>query len=125
MTKSAFHLLNDEMRAVRLAVLTSALIRDVSRRDSQINGPQQRQRRETLGEAFHHRRGFDLQASGFRRARLSAWVSCIHCEPPAKNKFVVPPLGGSFRYRGIGQFLVPPIGRSFWYPVIRLLWKLT
>src|SRR5215475_10511135 len=95
MAITAFHLLNHEMRTVRLACLTSALILDVSRRDGQINGPQQGQRRETLGEAFHHQRGFDLQSSGFRRARLSAWVSCIQCEPPAKNQFVVPPLGGS------------------------------
>src|SRR5262245_30442302 len=124
MAKTAFHLLNDEMCTVRLAFLTSALIRDVSRRDSQINGPQQRQRRETLGEAFHHQRGFDLQASGFRRVRLSACFFCIHREPPAKNQFIVPPLGGSFRYRGIGQFVVPPLGGSFWYRGMGLQLKL-
>src|SRR5262245_25261322 len=114
MAKTAFHLLNDEMSTVRPTFLTSALIREVSRRDGQINGPQQRQRREALGKAFHHYGGFDLQASGFHRARPSAWVSCIHCEPPGKNQFVVPPLGGSFLYRGMGQFVVPPLGGSVW-----------
>src|SRR5215510_4936206 len=105
MAKTAFHLLNDEMRTVRPAFLTSALISEVSRRDGQIKGPQQRQRREAFGEAFHHYGGFDLQASGFHRARLSARVSCIQCEPHAENQFVVPPLGGSFWYRGLGQFV--------------------
>src|SRR5262245_11262127 len=111
MAITAFHLLNHEMRTVRLACLTSALILDVSRRDGQINGPQQRQHRETLGEAFHHQRGFDLQPSSFRRARLSSWFFCIHCEPPAESQFVVPPLGVSFWYRGMGlQLKLPPKG---------------
>src|SRR5262245_13358644 len=113
MAKTSFHLLNDEMRTVRPAFLTSALLRKVSRRDGQIKGPQQRQRREALGEAFHQYDGFDLQASGFNRAHLSARVSCIHCEPHAENQFVVPPLGGCFWYRGIGRFVVPPLGGSF------------
>src|SRR5262245_43029882 len=98
MAKPALHLLNDEMRAVRLAFLTSALICDVPRSDGQSDDPEQRQGRETLGDAFHHWGALDLQASGFCRALPSAMVSCIHCEPPAKYQFVVPPSGGSLRH---------------------------